>query len=110
MRRSLGAVAEDYRVDYPGRHDRGTPRQLSCPDRNGYASEKQRIEEQLGAAVTCHRNHYLRFDPRDMWGQLEAAGIRYDFSVGFNYRMGFRGGCGRAYRTFDLATGIARLR
>ena len=74
----------------------------SARDHDGYTSERERLEEQLGTAVACHRNHYLRFDPLRMWSQLEAAGIRYDFSVGFNYRMGFRAGCGRAYRTFDL--------
>ena len=71
-------------------------------ERNGYKREKDRLEQALGKAVTCHRNHYLRFDPVRMWSQLEAAGIRYDFSVGFNYRLGFRAGCGNAYRGFDL--------
>jgi hypothetical protein len=70
-----------------------------------YRIEKERLEQVLGTAVTTHRNHYLRFDPIRVWSQLEAAGIRHDFSVGFNYTLGFRAGCARAYRGFDLHRG-----
>ncbi len=74
-------------------------------EQDSYRAEKERLEQVLGTAVTTHRNHYLRFDPMRMWSQLEAAGIRHDFSVGFNYRLGFRAGCARAYRGFDLLAG-----
>jgi hypothetical protein len=40
-----------------------------------------------------------------LYGQLESAGIEFDFSVGFNSRIGFRAGCARAYRAFDLSCG-----
>ncbi len=73
-------------------------------DENSYRQEKERLKEVLGQAITSHRNHYLRFDPLRMWGQLEQAGIAYDFSVGFNNRFGFRSGCASLYRTFDLAS------
>ena len=74
-------------------------------DQGAYRAEKGRLEQVLGTAVTTHRNHYLRFDPIRMWSQLEAAGIRHDFSVGFNYHLGFRAGCATAYRGFDLLRG-----
>ncbi len=72
-------------------------------DHNSYAVERKRLEDAVCAPVVCHRNHYLRFDPLRIWGQLEAAGIEYDFSIGFNSRIGFRSACARAHRTFDLA-------
>lgn len=74
-------------------------------DRGTYRQEKERLEEVVGGPVTCHRNHYLRFDPRRIWNQLAGAGIRYDFSVGFNHHLGFRAGSASVYRTFDLASG-----
>jgi hypothetical protein len=70
-----------------------------------YLAEKERLEQVLAAPVTTHRNHYLRFDPLRMWSQLEEAGIQYDFSVGFNFHIGFRAGCARAYRGFDFSRG-----
>jgi|GEM_PF-3185565 len=72
-------------------------------ERNSYPDERARLEEAIRAPVTCHRNHYLRFGTTEVWSQLEAAGIRYDFSVGYASRMGFRAGTARPYPTFDLA-------
>ena len=74
-------------------------------DRNSYGDELRRLEDVVGMTVTCHRNHYLRFDPRSAWHQLENAGISHDFSIGFNYRVGFRTGCASAHSTFDLSQG-----
>ncbi len=72
-------------------------------EHSSYAVEKERIEQVLGTPIKTHRNHYLRFDTQKLPSQLEAAGIEYDFSVGFNSRIGFRGGHAGACRTFDLA-------
>jgi len=72
-------------------------------DRDRYALEKRRLEGVAGREVTCHRNHYLRFDPRRTWRQLEAAGFQYDFTVGYRRGLGFRAGVGRVYSAFDLA-------
>ena len=74
---------------------------VAC-DRDSYRKEKDRIEQVTGTQIDCHRNHYLRFDPVRTWKQLEAAGISYDFSVGFRQRVGFRAGCGRTYHPFDF--------
>ncbi len=72
-------------------------------DGSTYREEKDQIEQVAECRVTCHRNHYLRFDTRRICRQLEAADIHHDFSVGFVTRLGFRAGCGRPYRLFDHA-------
>ncbi len=69
-----------------------------------YKEEKERLEQVLQIRVRTHRNHYLRFEPLRLYGQLERAQIEYDFSVGFASRMGFRSGIARMHPTFDLET------
>ena len=76
---------------------------FAAKDLNRYGEEKDRLEQTLGCAVTAHRNHYLRFDPEKLYAQLEAAGIRFDLSVGFVNRTGFRNGCARGHPAFDLS-------
>lgn len=72
--------------------------------KDSYGDEKKRLEDVLGQEVVLHRNHYLHFDPRKTWTQLEKAGFKWDFSVGFNDRMGFRSGVAYTYEAFDLET------
>lgn len=80
-------------------------------DCNSYLQEKDRIEQALGWPITCHRNHYLRFDSQRLPRQLEEAGIDFDFSVGFRSAIGFRSGCAHVYRAFDpLRNRTSRLR
>lgn len=69
---------------------------------DGYRLEKDRLEQTIEREVTTHRNHYLHFDTTRRCSQLEAAGIRYDFSVGYGSRIGFRSGSARIHRSFDL--------
>jgi hypothetical protein len=78
---------------------------FAARDVSGYKIEKDSLEQNLGCAVTCHRNHYLRFDPISLYSQLEEAGIRYDWSVGFVTRIGFRAGTAQCYQAFDLGQG-----
>ncbi|MCX6917260.1 MAG: hypothetical protein NT167_30185 [Verrucomicrobia bacterium] len=75
---------------------------FAARERSGYREEKDRLEQAIGCAVTTHRNHYLRFAPAALYSQLETAAIRFDLSVGFVSRIGFRAGCARSHRTFDL--------
>ena len=75
---------------------------FAAMDRSNYGEERERLEQAIGCAVTTHRNHYLRFDTRRICTQLQAAGIRHDFSFGYASRVGFRSSCARVHRTFDL--------
>lgn len=74
---------------------------FSARELNSYSQEKKKIEDVLGLPIETHRNHYLRFDTEKLPSQLDNAGIKYDFSVGFTSRMGFRGGYAHACRAYN---------
>jgi len=59
-------------------------------ERDSYRAEASLLTEMTGRPVIAHRNHYLRFDSRKIWSQLERASIRFDFSLGLTTGMGFR--------------------
>ncbi len=71
-------------------------------ERNLLQRECKYLEDAIGLSVTSHRNHYLHFDTLKSPAQIEAAGIRHDFSVGFITHIGFRAGSAKAYQIFDL--------
>lgn len=71
-------------------------------DYNSYLLESKRLQEAIGIPIIAHRNHYLRFDSKKLYSQLEKAGIYYDFSVGFSSRIGFRSGMASSYFPYDF--------
>jgi len=70
-------------------------------ERNSYREEASLLENVAGQPVIAHRNHYLRFDPRRFWSQLEESGILLDFSLCFSSRMGFRVPVTGPFQPFD---------
>ena len=64
--------------------------------------EKQRLEE-LAGPLAGHRYHYLRVDPHRNLATLDALGFRYDSSLGFADRPGFRAGIAQPFRPWDVA-------
>jgi len=54
--------------------------------------EKKRLEALSKQAITLHRQHYLRIEPGTTFRFLERMGIRFDSTMAFNNRTGFR--CG----------------
>ena len=70
-------------------------------DRSLYRKEAERLARIAGLPIAAHRNHYLRFDPQTFWGNLETAGIEYDFSVGYSAHPGFRAGIANVHHPFD---------
>lgn len=69
---------------------------------DSYGEEVKRLESVVTKSIIAHRNHYLRFHPEKFWNQLENAGIRYDFSVGYSTHIGFRNGMASCYYPFNF--------
>ncbi|MGI8908412.1 MAG: polysaccharide deacetylase family protein [Candidatus Sumerlaeaceae bacterium] len=68
------------------------------------AREVKAVEAANGQSVRGSRQHYLRFHAPHTWRHLAAAGVRYDSSLGFPDRAGFRCGWSGAFRPFDTDT------
>jgi hypothetical protein len=74
-------------------------------ERDSYGGEAAMLSDVWGGPVVAHRNHYLRFDSRTVWSQLERAGIKLDFSLGFSSRLGFRVPLTGPFNPFDWTSG-----
>jgi hypothetical protein len=57
--------------------------------------EKKRVEKALDGQVNIGRQHYLRFDITATYDVYRQAGMKYDSSLGYAEREGFR--CGTCY-------------
>lgn len=62
--------------------------------------EKELLEEILGVNVTKIRQHWLKYEEK-ITPYLHNLHFKYDSSLGWNDRMGFRSGCASRYRPFD---------
>jgi peptidoglycan/xylan/chitin deacetylase (PgdA/CDA1 family) len=77
----------------------GTYTAADDPER--LAVEKGRLEE-LAGPVHGHRYHYLRIDPPANLIPLVELGFRYDTSLGFADRPGFRAGIAHPFQPWDF--------
>jgi len=64
--------------------------------------EKKRLENILGRAVECSRQHYLRLSLPDTYRALLRAGIRHDYTMGYADAIGFRAGIATPFPWYDL--------
>lgn len=87
-----GAGAE---IGLHGSYGAADDAQLLSAERNAIAAD--------GARTTGHRFHYLRVDPHRNLAAVEAAGLRYDSTLGFPDAIGFRAGIARPFRPWDFA-------
>lgn len=78
---------------------------LASRRRGQLAAERQRLESLSGRRVLGHRQHYLNFDPAGLFREVDAAGLCYDMSVGYNDRSGPRAATYFPFRPYDLDAG-----
>ncbi|MCC6224114.1 MAG: polysaccharide deacetylase family protein [Thermoleophilia bacterium] len=67
-------------------------------------AERERLEA-LAGPLAGQRYHYLRVDPHANLAPLGRLGFRYDTSLGFADRPGFRAGIAHPFRPWDVAAG-----
>jgi Family of unknown function (DUF7033) len=64
--------------------------------------EKKELEKYLQEKVSKTRFHYLRFDVKKSFRDLEHAGITTDYSMCYASEPGFRAGTSRSFPWYDL--------
>ncbi|WP_022851627.1 polysaccharide deacetylase family protein [Limisalsivibrio acetivorans] len=83
-------------------HELGIHFSYNADIENLYRSEKDILENIVGAEITKSRNHFLRFSVPETWRKLEDAGISEDYTCGFAEKPGYRCGTGKPYSVFDV--------
>jgi peptidoglycan/xylan/chitin deacetylase (PgdA/CDA1 family) len=78
------------------------PTWYTFDDSDALAREKRAIEAAIGDSVVSVRQHFLHYDPRQTPRAHEAAGLRYDSTLGFNDNVGFRRGTAYPWQIRDL--------
>jgi hypothetical protein len=65
------------------------------------SEERATLVAATGLEITTTRQHFLRWDPRWTPRYQEAAGLRADATMGFNFAVGHRAGTSLPFRLFD---------
>lgn len=96
-------VAREQIIDLLGDQDVG----LHGSPESAYNQEvlNQELEQlrSLGFNPTGFRTHYLHFDYQKSFANLEAAGIKYDSTLGYWENIGFRAGISFPFFPFNIA-------
>lgn len=69
---------------------------------NRITAEKQRLENILGKKIIGYRSHFLRFKIPDTWILLSKVGFKYDSTLGYVDKVGFRNGMCHPFLPFNL--------
>jgi hypothetical protein len=64
--------------------------------------QKEQIEKVLDCEIVSVRQHFLHFDNKITPSVQEAAGFKYDSTLGFNDNIGFRRGTSYAYPLYNI--------
>lgn len=75
---------------------------FSFDDSEKIEEEKSLIENCAVVKIKSCRNHYLKFTIPDTWMKLKDAGIKFDTTIGYSDRNGFRAGTSKAFVPFNI--------
>ncbi len=78
------------------------PSYTSNANKKLLTSEKKKLEEITGKAITASRQHYLKLNLPDTYNNLISNNINEDFTTGFSSNYGFRAGTCNSFLFFDL--------
>ncbi|MDP2653298.1 MAG: hypothetical protein Q8Q08_04630 [Candidatus Omnitrophota bacterium] len=73
---------------------------LSAVDGDLFRREKELLENVLGSPVTKGRQRWLRYD-ENKTPPIHNRYLKFDSTLGWNVRVGFRSGCASLYRPYD---------
>lgn len=65
-------------------------------------AERATLVAETGLGITTTRQHFLRWDSRWTPGFQDAAGLRADTTMGFNFDVGYRACTSLPFRLFDV--------
>lgn len=71
---------------------------------NQFKKEKEELEANLGAVVEFGREHYLRFEVPTTWQIWEDNNMKWDSTLSFADKEGFRCGVCYEYSTYNILT------
>jgi hypothetical protein len=74
----------------------------TCDNSDLFSKEKERIETVVGHKIANVRQHYLRFDIHLTFRMMELCGMKYDSTLGYADREGFRCGTCFEYHPYDF--------
>ncbi|WET00144.1 polysaccharide deacetylase family protein [Chryseobacterium arthrosphaerae] len=64
--------------------------------------ELERVRDAVGHPIIHSRQHYLRFDRKQTFDNLQAAGIEIDYTMGFAEEEGFKCGTSHEFHPYDF--------
>ena len=72
----------------------------SASDESILVKEKENLEKYLCCKVSRIRQHWLKYH-EDITLNVQEKYFKYDSTIGWNDRIGFRSGCASCYRLYD---------
>lgn len=64
--------------------------------------EKKLLENISSKSITCSRQHFLKINFPNYYRSLAESGIQTDYSLSYPDVIGFRAGCSRPFKFFDI--------
>lgn len=102
---AIGGVGDVIRLLVQNGHRIGLhPSFGSFTDSHALDYERRRLTQQAGVDIRFVRQHWLHFAFTETWAAQYEAGLRHDFTFGFNDRFGFRNSAAITFK--DSETGM----